>query len=127
MCGIVEIFCFKVGLVVDEWRGLMFEGGEIEVIVKKRLDDGIGFLGGGDGVGVQVVFFIEVIENELIVIVGSELQVVPGGAFDGDGWVGEADGDVVPLRGPGEMFDESLGFGPGAWFEVREFTGFVVV
>ena len=105
----------------------MSEAGEIQVIVEKGLDDRVGFRGGGDGVGIQVVFFIEVIENELIIIVGSELQVVPVEAFDGDGGVGKANDDVVPLRGPGEVFDEGLGFGPGAWFEVREFAGFVAV
>lgn len=126
MHGIMEVFCFEVGLVVGEGGGLAFEAGKVEAVVKERLQDGVGFGEGDYGMRIEVVLGIEVIKDEFVVVVEGELQVVAGGAFDGDGGGGKADGEMFPLLLPGEVVDEVEGFLAGALLGVGEFAGFEV-
>jgi len=112
--------------VVHEGRRLVFEAGDIQLVVEKGLYDGVGFPESGHRIGIEMVFPIQVIENEFSVVIGSQLQIVACGSFDGDGGVGKADGDVVPLLGPGKVFDKIPGFGERPLFAVGEFAGFIV-
>lgn len=122
----MEVLCFKMDPVVGEGGGLAFEDSEVEAVLEKRLYDGAGLSDGEHGMGPEVVLCIEAIEDELVVVVEGDLEVVAGGAFDGDGGAGEADGEVVPLPGPGKLLDEIPGFGECPLFAVGEFAGFVV-
>jgi hypothetical protein len=122
----MEVLCFKMDPVVGKGGGLASEDGEVEAVVEKGLYDWIGFCDGECGMGPEVVLCIEVIEDELVVVVEGELEVIAGGAFDGDGGAGEADGEVVSLPGPGKVFDEVPGFGECPLFAFGEFAWFVV-
>jgi hypothetical protein len=122
----MEVLCFKMDFVVGEGGGLASEDGEVETVVEKGLYDGVGFCDGEYGMRPEVVFCIEVIEDELVVVVESKLEVVARGAFDGDGGRSEADGEVVSLPGPGKVFDEVPGFGECPLFTIGEFAWFVV-
>jgi len=124
--GVTEVLCFKQDPVIGEGGELAMEAGRTEAVVKEGLYDRVGFRDGNYGMRPDVVFCVEIIEDELVVVVEGELEVVAGGTFDGDGRAGEADGEVLSLLRPGEVFDEVLGFGVCPWFALGEFTGFVV-
>jgi hypothetical protein len=112
--------------VVYEGRRLVFEAGDIQFVVEKGLYDGVSFFAGGHGMGIEMVFPVQVIEDEFSIVIRSQLQVIACGTFDGDRGVGKADGNVVPLPGPGKVFDEVPGLGECPLFAVGEFAGFVV-
>ena len=113
--------------VIGKWRIVLFKAGRCKGgIVEEGLEHRIGVLQRGDRKGIKMVTFIKVIKNELVVVIGGQLEIDAGGAFDGDGGVGEADGDVIPLFGPGEMGDEVECFLVSTWLGVSKFARFSV-
>src|SRR3569833_3778494 len=93
--------------VIGKWRIVLFKAGRGKgSIVEEGLKHRIGILQRRDRKGIKMVAFIKVIKDEFVIVIGGLLEVDTGGAFDGDGGIGKADGDVFPLFGPGEMGDE---------------------
>lgn len=75
----------------------MFKGGDIEPVIEVGLYDRVGFPEGRHRMGKEMVLTIQVIKDEFSVVIGGQFQVIAGGTFDGDGRIGETDGNVVSL------------------------------
>jgi hypothetical protein len=53
---------------------------------------------------------IKIMQDELVIVEQSQFQEIAFGVFEGDGWVGQADPQVISLLIPGEIFDQPDGF-----------------